>query len=288
MNRSVRRLALAAVLPLWLVPARADIPAAAAEQIARSNQQAVVTIRGTLKMSVRVNGAVAQEQGEVPIECPATVVSASGLIAASTMLLDPVGSMMQGPIRMEQQGQTIEIQVFSRLEAVRLLLPDKTEVPAKIVMQDDDLRLTLLAPDPGLGDKPAKYQAVALEPGAAPALFASFLLLGRTGAGFQREPCLYSGVICALLTKPRAAYLPQVQPALPFMGLPFFAADGRLLGIGSVKFRTPGGGQLQQAMQHLNIIPVIIPAADVRDLVARAQVAVPRKTAPVANKPPAT
>ncbi|MCX6997155.1 MAG: hypothetical protein NTV49_08720 [Kiritimatiellaeota bacterium] len=287
MKQSIRWLALTATLPLWLAAVRAEIPAAAAEQIARSNQHFVVTIRATLKMSVRVNGATAQEQGETPIECPATVVSTAGLVAASSMLLDPVGSMMPGPMRMERQGQIIEVQFVSRLEAVRLLLPDKTEVPAKIVMQDDDLRLTLLAPELGPGDKSAKYPAVALEHNAVPAPFSSFLLLGRTGASFQREPCLYSGVICAILAKPRTAFLPQVQPAVPFMGLPFFAADGRLLGIGSVTFRALSAAQLPPAMQNLSMLPVIVPAADVRDFVARAGKSTPRKPASAPHPPPA-
>lgn|GEM_PF-2955301 len=275
MSRSLRRLILAAALSLGMTAARAEIPPAAAELILRTNQPAVVTIEGTLKMSVRTSGAAVQQQFDIPVECPGTVLDPSGLVAASSLLLDPIGSLVKGPIRMEQQGQTIEIQFISRLEALHFLLPDKTEVPAKIVTQDDDLHLTLLAPDAASGRPPAAMPAIQLERTMLPAPFESFILVGRTGVNFQREPFLHSGVLCALLDKPRALFIPQVQDVPQFMGLPFFAADGCFIGLGSVHYRAPRAEGLPPSLQNLNVIPVIIPAADIRDWVARA-----RKTAP--------
>ena len=286
MNRSLCWLILAATGLLGLSGARADIPAEMAERILQTNQQSIVTVRGTIKMSVRVNGMAPQEQGEVPFECPAAVVSTSGWVVASSLQLDPVGSLMKGPIRVEQQGQTMEIQVTSRLGALRLLLPDKTEVPAREVMRDDDLRLTLLAVDPGPGDKLAPLHALPLEQGVIPDLFSSYVVLGRMGVPFQRVSALSSGTVCGILSKPRAAYLPQSKAALPFLGLPFFAAAGKLIGIGSVKLRTAEGAQTPQSIQqNMNVLPVIVPTADINDFIARAKAAqhggAPKPAAPI-------
>jgi len=275
MNALLRPLVLAAVVGFPWAAARAEISPAAAVRVLRVNQPAVITVCGTLKMTIRVSVGAAPQQMEIPIECPGTVVDAAGLTAASSLLLDPVGSLIKEPIRLEQQGQTIEIQFLSRLEALHFLLPDKTEVPAKIVIQDDDLHLTLLAPEHAAHPPAAKTPAIRLEPARVPAAFEPFLLVGRTGANFQREPFLHHGVLCAILDKPRQLYLPQVQDVPQFLGLPFFAGDGRFIGLGSIHFRAFKPERMLEALEKMEIIPVIIPAADVRDLVARARQAAP-------------
>jgi len=208
------------------------------------------------------------EKSEAQVEAIGTVVDPSGVVIAGTLLLDPLGSLMRGPIRIQQGGQTLELDMKSDLENLRFLLADKTEVPARILLRDDDLGLFVLAADPKKGAKPPVFSAVTLTGETAPQLYTSYYVLGRANEMFQRAMLIGRGIPVNNLTKPRVCqtFLTAMMP----VGMPVFAADGRLAGIGGITFRKPDL-EHPESTQNARPLPVLLPVADVRELLARAK-----------------
>ncbi|TAN38390.1 MAG: serine protease [Verrucomicrobia bacterium] len=259
--------------------------AALARHLVAAHQNSIVTVLGTLKTTMTVKGLGMKQENEAPVEAPATIVDATGWVVAGNLLLDPVSSMFHGPLHIQRGDQSFEIEFKAHLEKLRVLLADKTEVPARVVTQDDDLGLTVLAIEPQAGAKTSAFPALALTGEATPALHAPCLVLSRTGEACQRTPLVVRGLPVNALTKPRAChmFMTEIVP----LGLPVFATDGRLIGIGSVDFRPPDLEQLEKISENqVRPLSIILPVADVRDLVARAQKATARVIT-VAQPPPA-
>jgi len=185
-------------------------------------------------------------------------------------------------MHIQRGDQSLEIELRSHLEKLRVLLADKTEVPARVVTQDDDLGLTVLALEPTASIKTPTFPALSLADNETPVLYAPCLVLGRTGESCQRTPLIGHGLPVNVLTKPRTCYMfmTDITP----LGLPIFAADGHLIGIGSLNFRPPDVDQLGKPSENqMRPLPIILPLADVRDLVARVQ---KRPTTTVKPQPP--
>ncbi|MCX7007570.1 MAG: hypothetical protein NTY53_10050 [Kiritimatiellaeota bacterium] len=250
-----------------------------ARQLVAQHQNAIITVLGTLKVSMTVRNMGVSEKNEAQVEAIGTVVDPSGIVIVGTLLLDPLGSIMRGPIRIQQGGQTLELDMKSDLENLRFLLADKTEVPARILLRDDDLGLFVLAADLKKGAKPPVFSAVTPTGETTPQLYTSYFVLGRANDMFQRAMLIGRGIPVNDLTKPRACqtFLTAMMP----VGMPIFAADGQLAGIGGITFRKPDLEHPESA-QNSRPLPVLLPVADVRELLARAKRPV-AKTAVVAK-----
>ena len=239
-----------------------------ARQLVAQNQNAIVTVLGTLKVSMSVRNMGASEKNEAPVEALGTVVDPSGVVIAGTLLLDPIGSLMRGPVRIQRGDQTFELDMKSDLDNLRLLLADKTEVPARILLRDDDLGLFVLAAEPKKGVKAPVFNAVSLAGEATPQLYTSYFVLGRANEMFQHAPLIGRAMPVNNLTKPRPCQtlLTSMMP----VGMPVFASDGRLAGIGSLTIRKPDFENLESS-QNARPLPILLPVADVRELLARAK-----------------
>ncbi len=252
--------------------------AAQARRLVAQNQNAIVTVLGTLKVSMMVRNMGASEKSESPVEALGLVVDPSGVVLAGTLLLDPLGSLMRGPMRIQRGDQTFELEMKSNLENLRLLLADKTEVPARILLRDDDLGLFVLAAEPKPGAKAPAFSAVPLTDATVAQLYTSYFILGRANETFQHAPLIGRAMPVNNLTKPRPCQtlLTSMMP----VGMPVFAADGRLAGIGSLSLRKPDL-EHPEAAQNARPLPVLLPVADVRELLARAKRPVAKPAAPV-------
>lgn len=178
------------------------------------------------------------------------VVSLSGLDVASTV----DGRMMngpQGPIKLSAKGTTKE---------VKILMPDGTEVAAKVAFKDTDLDLAFIRPE--------KPESVKLTPidtaNSAPmALLDEVIVLGRLGKELNREPVVMTNEIISMVTKPRTFGKILVQA----LGMPVFNKDGKFVGIGINRF-SPKGETEGQGPVPSN---VILPAADLLESAAQAK-----------------
>ncbi len=240
-----------------------------ARRLVAQHKDALVTVLGTLKVSMTVRNMGASEKNEAPVEAIGTVVDPSGVVIVGTLLLDPLGSMMRGPLRIQRGDQTFELDMKSNLENLRLLLADRTEVPARILLRDDDLGLFVLAAEPKPGAKaPRVFSAVALTGETAAQLYTTYFVLGRANERFQHAPLIGRGMPVNKLAKPRPcqSLLTSMMP----VGMPVFAADGRLAGIGSLTFRPPDFEHPETA-QNARPLPILLPVTEVRELLARAK-----------------
>ena len=245
--------------------------AAFAQRLAAAHQNSIVTVTGTLKVTTTIKGLGASQQNETPVKAPATIVDGAGLVVTCSLLLDPISSLMRGPLHLQQGEQSIEIDMKSQLDGLRILLADKTEVPARVVLKDEDLGLVVLAAEPKSGAKAPAFPALTLTGDPQVTLFAPLYLVGRTGEHFQRVPFVGRGIAVNRLAKPHPSWVFMAQ-AMP-LGLPVFAADGRLVGLGAMDFRPPDMEHLE-SMEKFRPLPIVLPAADIRDLVERAKLAV--------------
>lgn len=264
---SAAALLLLAVVAVAL-PARAALDAGAARRLLETRQNSVVAVRGVLKVQPIVNGNPAGPEREVPVKATGTIVDSSGLVAACSFELNPIGAMVKKPIRTEVRGQAVEYEMKTRLENLRFGLPDRSEWPARILVEDEDLTVVLLVPEPKPGEKLPAFEPVRFDEAAVPAPFTQYLVLDRGSESFRDAPMLDAGMVGAVLAKPRAFYVQDLSRSHVFLGSPFYDLAGRLLGTGSMSLRLPEdptSGQMDSWP-----VPVILPAADLRDFVHRA------------------
>jgi S1-C subfamily serine protease len=178
------------------------------------------------------------------------VVSLSGLDVASTV----DGRMVngpQGPIKLSAKGTTKE---------VKILMPDGTEVAAKVAFKDTDLDLAFIRPEKPEG---VKLTPIDTANSAPMGLLDEVIVLGRLGKELNREPVVMTNEIISVVTKPRTFGKIIVQA----LGMPVFNKDGKFLGIGINRF-SPKGETEGQGPVPSN---VILPAADLLESAAQAK-----------------
>ncbi len=218
-----RKIAVLAILvaACGAIQVRADDVAVAARQTLEQYKNAVVTLRLTLNAT---NGG---RTAELKHDTIATFIDASGL--AVTAATNTGGSRIQ-------------------IAEANFRLADGTEIPAHVVLKDDDLDLAYIAPEtPLTKENSAKIMAVPLtDPAMHVQLLDQYFLIARTGQKDNFESSLGVGRILGKLTKPRVAYLADEQA----MGCPAFDTAGKLIGICTRPSAT-------------NFSPVILPVVNI-------------------------
>jgi len=260
---------LAAVLVLTLVAgagqASAQDERAAAREIVKKWQNAIVTVRVVLKMRVSVGGREMQSMDE-SVETVGTVIDPSGLTVLSLGALNP-GAMMN---KMMGGGSSQERMEFgSEPSDVKLRLSDGKELPARIVLRDEDLDLAFLRPTTK-PDKP--LVAINLADEGKPAILDPVVVLNRLGRVGGWAPAASLQTIGAIIEKPRTFYVIETGSS-GGMGTPAFTSSGKVVGLltmRSVQTGKPGMFSMVGGSEGLGLLPVILPAADVRDIAQQA------------------
>jgi S1-C subfamily serine protease len=194
---------------------------------------------------------------ERKLEMIGTVIGKDGLIVVPLSTLDVAstidGRMVngpQGPMKLSAKGTTKE---------VKILMPDGTEIAAKVAFKDTDLDLAFIRPE-----KPdeAKLTPVDTANSAPMAVQDDVIILGRLGKDLNREPVVITNEIVALVTKPRIFGKIGTQS----LGMPVFNKDGKLLGIGINRFSSKSDVDGPPTPSN-----VILPAADLLESAAQAK-----------------
>ena len=263
----------------------ADDGVEAAKMIEKQYGKAVVHVEAVL--TITMDGPLAAMAGggdkEQKIEVVGTVIDPSGLTVVSNTNLDPTSAM--GKIEINAGGQQLSMTVKGEVGEVKLRLSDGTEIPARVVLKDEDLDLAFIAPKEKLDKKArAALQNVDLDMAADKAeKLAQTITLGRLGKDMNRELTVSLTRIKAVITKPRRFYvLGGTQP-----GTPVFDAKGKLLGI-SLFRKKPGSGRagLGALMGGRGLgvsgIPITLPTANVKRVAEQAteEMAKPAEKAP--------
>jgi hypothetical protein len=239
---------------------------AAAREIVKKWQNAIVTVRVVLKMRVSVGGREMQSMDE-SVETVGTVIDPGGLTVLSLGALNP-GAMMNRMMGGGGSGQE-RMEFGSEPSDVKLRLPDGKELPARIVLRDEDLDLAFLRPTTK-PDKP--LVAINLADEGRPAILDQVVVLNRLGRVGGWAPAASLQTIGAIIEKPRTFYVIETGSS-GGMGTPAFTSSGKVVGLltmRSVQSGKPGMFSMVGGSEGLGLLPVILPAADVRDIAQQA------------------
>ncbi len=256
-----------AVAAAWSVAAGADGSVNSAKKVLKDYGEAVVHVEAVL--SISAEGPLAGRLGggqEQKVQITGTVVDPSGLTVVSYISLNPTSALKNVKVR-GSDGQQMSVRIKGELSDVRIVLPDGTEIPARVVLKDEDLDMAFIMPKDKL-EKDASEQigAVDLSKGAAKAdRLDEVIRLSRLGKDLNRELVIELDRICAVITKPRTFYI--LGGARP--GTPVFAADGKLLGI--IVIHKKPGGESSSRGTGAGGTPVILPTKNVKKIADQAR-----------------
>lgn len=266
-RQSPVRAPYAPVVTALLLAAALAAPGAAAQDqraalraVGKKWQDAIVSVRVSLKVRMSMGGREVQSMDDT-LESVATVIDPSGLTVMSLSTLDP-GAMMSRLMGGAASGDQ-KMQIVSEPSDVRIRLPDGRELPATIVLRDQDLDLAFIRPTA----KPAApLTAVNLSDTARPAILDDVVVLSRLGrvGGWAPAVVLYS--VGAIIEKPRTFF---VLNGAAGTGTPAFLANGKLVGLLTIRQIDPGRMSMFGMMggaEGAGMMAVILPAADVREI----------------------
>ena len=225
--------------------------------LAAANKDSVLFLSAVVELEVTAGDNPAKKE-ERKLEMLGTVIGKDGLIVVPLSTLDVAstidGRMVngpQGPVKLVAKGTTKE---------VKILMPDGTEIAAKVAFKDTDLDLAFIRPE-----KPeeAKLTPVDTANSAPMAVLDDVIILGRLAKDLNREPVVMTNEIISIVTKPRTF----AKVATQSLGMPVFNKDGKFLGIGINRF-SPKGDSDSQGPAPSN---VVLPAADLLESASQAK-----------------
>jgi hypothetical protein len=261
-HRTIVALAIAAAIPVAAQDTRS-----AGRDIVKKWQEAIVNVRVVLKMRVSMGGREMQSMDE-SVETVGTVIDPSGLTVLSLGALNP-GAMMNRLMGGAVGGSQERMEFGSEPTDVKIRLADGKEFPAKIVLRDEDLDLAFLRPTTK-PDKP--FVAINLTDEGRPAILDPVVILSRLGRVGGWTPAASLQTIGAIIEKPRTFYVIEAG-ATGGMGTPAFTPAGKIVGLltmRSVQAGRPGMFSMVGGSEGFGLLPVILPAADVREIALQA------------------
>ena len=282
----IRHLTLALAATTALASAATDELRDTGRKLSATHGESVVWLSILSKTSMSAEGdvpaqiktALAAQEKEDKSEVTGTVVDASGLIVTALGGLDK-SSMVDGQTINTPQGP-IKLKASSEIKEVKVITADGSEVPADLVLKDEDLGLAFIKIRSDSEEaKGVEFKTIDLADSAKGEILDDCIALGRMDEALNREPSLLSTQITGLTTKPRTFYRVPTDS----IGCPVFLGSGKLLGI-SVLRQAKGSARAGQ----IQVSPVVLPASDVAKIAAQAKDAKPteaKKEEPKAEEP---
>ncbi len=247
-----------ALLVAPVLSGRADDLANQGREIFKKNQYAVVTVQVVTKTKYSVGGRGGQAN-ESKQDLTGTVVDPSGLTVLALSATDPGGmiqNMMSG-----MSDEDMKFKFETELTDVKILLEDGTELPAEVVLRDEDLDLAFVRPK----TKPARAMAaVDLRKSASAQVLDQVITLNRLGKAAGRAYAVSVERINAVVQKPRLFYVPDSTMTATSLGSPAFTLDGNVLGLFVMRsVRASGGGMSLLSFRPEGLTAIVLPAADI-------------------------
>jgi S1-C subfamily serine protease len=246
--------------------ARAQDARAAARDVVKRWQEAIVNVRVVLKTRMSMGGREMQSADD-SVDAVGTLIDPSGLTVMSLGSLNP-GAMMNKIVGASAGGGENRVDISSEPTDLKIRLADGRELPARIVLRDEDLDLAFIRPT----TKPAApLVAIDLAESAKPVLLEQVVVLSRLGrvGGWAASAALAD--VGAVIERPRTFYVLGGAPAS--MGTPAFTTGGRLVGLLTLRQVDPGRSSMFSMMggaEAMGLLPVILPAADVLEIAKQA------------------
>lgn len=239
---------------------------AAARDVAKKWQNAIVSVRVVLKTRMSMGGREMQSSDDT-VEAIGTVIDGSGLTVMSLGMLNP-GAMMTKMMSGMGGPPEQKMEITSEPTDLKMRLPDGREIPAKIVLRDEDLDLAFVRPT-AKPDKP--MIAIDLKDAARPAILDQVVVLSRLGrvGGWASGAALFD--VGAIIERPRTFFVLSGPTAT--MGAPAFLANGKVVGLLTLRQVDAGRASMMSMMggtESLGLLAVILPAADILEIAQQA------------------
>ncbi len=234
-----------------------------ARDLSVRHKAALVQVSGVLK----IEGMPGQSgPAEQPLETIGTVLDAAGLTVVSATTINPV-SLLQGMDMDPGGGGRSSIKASPG--QIKIRRADGSEVSAQLILQDDDLDLAFVMPDPPKGMEQAPvFEFISLDDSVEARVMDELIGIGQLGKTFNWEVSAGLSRVMAKTVKPRTFY--ALAPGYTGgLGTPVFSAAGRPVGL--VVLRNQPGARRPTST------PVIVPAADVMDLARQAVAAAAKR-----------
>lgn len=249
-----------AACALVAAPSRADEIAEQGRSILGSHQDTVVTLRIVLNQKMSFPG-MGSRNNESKVEATGTVIAPDGLTVMSLSETDPSALMKA---MMAGSGQADQLQMETEIRDVQIMLEDGTEIPAQVILRDQDLDMAFVRPI----EKPEmEFPHVDLEAGGAPEYLDPVITLNRLGSVANRAYAVSIERIQAIVERPRKFYIPGNAPTQTGLGSPVFTVEGDFVGVLLLRVVSgeASGGLGSMLGGNENVAAIIVPAIDIAD-----------------------
>lgn len=260
----VAALTVAALLGIAPAAALAQAPPdrAAARAVVRQWQGAIVNVRVVLKTRMSMGGREMQSADDA-VDAVGTVIDPSGLTVLSLGTLNPA-AMMNRIMGSNAGSGDDRVEISSEPSDLKIRLPDGRELPATIVLRDEDLDLAFIRPTV---PPPSPLVALNLADSARPELLDELLVLTRLGRVGGWAPSAALSEVSAIIERPRTFFVLGDQSGAT--GTPAFSASGKVVGLVTIRQVDVGRSSMFSMMggaEAMGILPVVLPAADVLEI----------------------
>ena len=246
-------------------PVQAQESRAAARDLVKKWQEAIVNVRVVVKMRMSMGGREMQSNDDT-IEAVGTVIDPGGLTVVSLSSINPGPMMTKLIANGGGSGQGVDI--ASEPTDLRIRLSDGREIPSTIALRDEDLNLAFIRPiTPPL--KP--FVAINLADAGQPALLDQVVVFGRLGRVGGWAPSAALRDIGGIVVKPRTFFVLAGESA--GIGTPAFLPNGKIVGILTVRQvanERPSAFAAMSGPEGLGLLSVILPAEDVLEIAKQA------------------
>jgi S1-C subfamily serine protease len=228
---------------------------ASAREVIKKRGDAVIMVLATIKLRINVGGN--EQSTDQATQANATILDSSGLTVLSLSSLQPDDLMARTLSQRVAPGTRVD--VTSEPADIRMHLADGREVPAKLVLRDEDLDLAFIRPT----EAPAAPMISVDATVVTPAILDPVMLVQRTSETTGWQTAASIGAVQLVIDKPRTYY----QVSIPTvggtgLGSPVFDLTGRFVGV--VVLRNTGSRGAAS--------PGVLPGSDIRDIAKQAPV----------------
>jgi hypothetical protein len=264
--RTIRWTAGAVAMAL-AVPLGAQTPdeRAAARDLAQKRGDAIIIVMGTLKARMSQGGRDTPAPDQT-VRASATVLDPTGLAVVALSAIDPGNIIGKNP-----NFAAAKMTFTTELVDVKMRLADGKEVPARVVLRDSDLDLLFVRPTTA----PASPMAAVDAASARLAALDPVIIVQRFGEATGWKVGAAVGAVELVVDSPRTFYQVAVTTTGNITGATAFDVKGQFAGVMTLRATEDAkasalNGMQGTMLQTLGMIPVVIPAADIREVAKQA------------------